>query len=226
MDDKITGASLSPEVTPRKFKFTSQQGRSRRTQLLTATRELLRELTPEEVTFAMVCERADIPRASAYHFFPNINALFLGLRLWHSEVLAENIAAVQADRFEAWQDYMTCLIGVGAQITREDPALMRLNYGMPGGISEARQIGKSLDVKILSTALENLEHRFVMPDWPDRERVMAITFTIIDSIFRLSFREQGEITDEMVREAGRASISYLRCYLPEYIEVRAARRDP
>lgn len=220
MDEKITDASLSPELTPRKFKFTSQQGRSRRTHLLTATRELLRELPPEEVTFAMVCERADIPRASAYHFFPNINALFLGLRLWHSEVLAEGIAAVRPERFATWQDYMICLIGVGAQITREDPALMRLNYGFPGGASEARQIGKSLDVKIVRTALDNLAGRFVMPDWPDRERVMAIAFTIIDSIFRLSFREQGEITDAMVREAGRASVAYLRCYLPEYLETR------
>ena len=44
MDEKLTDASLAPELGSRKFKFTSQQGRSRRTHLMTATRELLREL--------------------------------------------------------------------------------------------------------------------------------------------------------------------------------------
>jgi len=221
MDEKLTDASLAPELGSRKFKFTSQQGRSRRTHLMTATRELLRELPPEEVSFAMVCERADIPRASAYHFFPNIGALFLGLRMLHAELLAEGVVGVRVDRFDRWQDYMTCLIGVGAQIVREDPALLRLTYGMPGTLTEARQIGKSLDGKIVRTVFAALNERFVLPELPERERILALTFTIIDSFFRYSFREDGEITDAAVREAGRAAIAYMRCYLPEYLELRA-----
>ena len=219
-DEKLTDASLNPELTARRFKFTSQQGRSRRTRLMTATRELLREHAPEDVTFAMVCERADIPRASAYHFFPNINALFLGLRLLHADLLAEGIAAVKTERFDQWQDYMRCLIGVGAQLIREDPALMRINYGMPGGSVEVRQIGSALDSKIVQTAIQKLSERFVLPEWPERDRTIAIGFSMIDSIFRLSFRQEGEISDAMVREAGRAAIAYLRCYLPEYLPVR------
>ncbi len=219
-DERIMDASLSPDLSQKKFKFTSQQGRSRRTELLSATRELLRELPPEEVTFALACERAGIPRASAYHFFPNIGALFLGLRLFHAEVLADALAEVDARRFRTWQDYLRCLISVGAQITREDPALMRLIYGMNGGVTETRDVGKSVDAKIARIVLERLEERFHVPVWPQREQSVAIAFAIIDSVFRLSFREHGEITNDLIREAGRAAVAYLRSYLPEHLEPR------
>lgn len=77
MDTKLVDASLLPELALRLFKFTSKQGRTRRATPLVSALELLREKAPGEITLAMVCKRAEIPRPSAYHFFPYIEAIFL-----------------------------------------------------------------------------------------------------------------------------------------------------
>jgi AcrR family transcriptional regulator len=217
MDELIRHASLVPELSPRNVKYTSEQGRSRRILLLVATRELLRDVPPEAVTFAMVCARADIPRASAYHFFPNIQALFFGLRLVHAETLLGAIVAVDVDGFDSWPAYVLSLIEVGAEVTQKDPGLMRLIYGAPGNVKEAQSLGKVLDAKIATNVAANLRRRFRAPTWDGSEGVFAIAFAIIDAVFRLSFRQHGEITDAMVREAGRAATAYLSGYIPAHL---------
>ncbi|WP_108928446.1 TetR/AcrR family transcriptional regulator [Leptospira johnsonii] len=196
----------------------SPQGRGRRAALIQALRELLREQPPEALTFAKICERADIPRASAYHFFPNMGALYLGLRLVHSELVAARLSQVDTSQFESWQDYVYFLAAEAIAIVREDPAMMRVVYGVR--TEETMHVGKELDSKIASIALKQVMERFALPFWPDAARKVSIAVALIDSVFRFSFREQGTITDEIVREAGRAAVAYLRCYLPEYVDSR------
>ncbi|TGN10249.1 TetR/AcrR family transcriptional regulator [Leptospira ilyithenensis] len=191
-------------------------GVGRRAVLIQALRELLREEAPESLTFAKICERADIPRASAYHFFPNMGALYLGLRLLHAELVAARLSRVDTSQFESWQDYVYFLAGEAIAVLREDSAMMRVVYGVRN--EETMLIGKELDSKIASIALKQVMDRFALPFWPDAPRKVGIAVALIDSVFRFSFREQGTITDEIVREAGRAAVAYLRCYLPEYVD--------
>ncbi len=207
----------SPEVhAGQDLKLGGPYGRGRRAALIQALRELLREQSPESLTFAKICERADIPRASAYHFFPNMGALYLGLRLVHAEFLAAHLSQVDTSQFESWQDYVYFLAAEAAKVVREDPAFMRVVYGVRN--EETMHVGKELDSKIASIALWQVEDRFEIPPWTDAPRKVGIAIAIIDSVFRYSFREQGTITDEIVREAGRAAVAYLRCYLPEYVD--------
>ncbi|MCG6141007.1 TetR/AcrR family transcriptional regulator [Leptospira mtsangambouensis] len=186
--------------------------------LVQALRELLRTESPESITYAKVCERARIPRASAYHFFPNLGALYLGLRLVHSELVSERLAQVDTSVFGSWQDYVHFLAKEAAAVVREDPALVRVVYGVRN--EETMYIGKALDDKIAALALSQVAERFVLPDWPEAARKVGIAVSIIDSVFRFSYREGGEITEEMVSEAGRAAVAYLRSYLPEYLKDR------
>ncbi|EOQ96740.1 transcriptional regulator, TetR family [Leptospira wolbachii serovar Codice str. CDC] len=194
------------------------QDHGRRTVLVQSLRELLREEDPSSLTFAKVCARAKIPRASAYHFFPNMGALYLGLRLVHSELVSARLERVDTSKFETWQDYVYFLAIEAASVVREDRALMRVVYGVRN--EETQHIGKTLDSTIAKLALSQVEDRFLLPDLPDVARKVGIAVSLIDSVFRYSFREQGEITEEMVGEAGRAAVAYLRCYLPEYLKHR------
>ncbi|PJZ85861.1 TetR/AcrR family transcriptional regulator [Leptospira harrisiae] len=186
--------------------------------LVQALRELLRIESPESITYAKVCERANIPRASAYHFFPNMGALYLGLRLVHSELVSERLAKVNTSVFATWQDYVYFLAKEAAAVVCEDQALMRVVYGVRN--EETKFIGKALDETISQLALSQVQERFVLPEWPEALRKVGIAVSIIDSVFRFSFREGGEITEEMVNEAGRAAVAYLRSYLPEYLKYR------
>lgn len=191
---------------------------SRRAILVQSLRELLREEDPSSVTFAKVCARAKIPRASAYHFFPHMGALYLGLRLVHSELVSLRLERVEAVPFANWQDYVYFLAREAASVVRDDIALMRVVYGVRS--EETKDVGKELDSTIAKLALAQVGARFLLPDIPDIARKVGIAVSLIDSVFRYSFREEGEITEEMVTEAGRAAVAYLRFYFPEFLKPR------
>lgn len=220
MNDLLDDSAFATDLVPGKFKFTSQQGRTRRLQLLGAARELLCERSPEDVSFADVCERAGIPRASAYHFFPNIQSVFVGLRLLHAHAMLEALQALKVVKGESWREYFCRVIDAGVAVMRAEPAATKLIYGGLGGMLETRQLGRELDDRLAQITLEAMTSHFQYPDWPEREAIVAIAFTILDSIFRLSFRRHGEITPWMVEEAKRAAIAYLRNYLPEFLPAR------
>jgi AcrR family transcriptional regulator len=211
---------LAKTLPPGQFKFTSKQGRARRMQLLNAAKELLQERPSEEVSLADVCQRADIPRASAYHFFSNIQAVFLGLRVLHAESLIEALGAVRGSDFDHWRDYFGALIDQGARALRNDPAATQLVYGNLGSLSEARRLGEVLDARLAEMAVQGLADRFALPSWDQQAQVFGVAFTLVDSVFRLSWRQHGTVTSWMQDEARRAAISYLRNYLPEVLPVR------
>ena len=221
MDDLLADLALATELVPGKFKFTSQQGRARRMQLLVAARELLCERNPEEVSFADVCERAGIPRASAYHFFPNIQSVFVGLRLLHAQSLLSLLETASRQPAENWRDYFAKLVDAGVAVMRAEPAATKLIYGSLGGMLETQQLGRALDARLAQVTLDGMAAHFQLPDWPQREPIIAVAFTILDSIFRLSYRRHGEITAWMAEEAKRAAVAYLRNYLPEYLPAKA-----
>lgn len=220
VDSKLISASLSPKLAPREYKFTSKQGRDRRAKLLAAGLELLREKRPEQVSFADVCQKAEIPRPSAYHFFPNIQAIFLGIRLLHAENTIAEATKAGEKSYSTWMDYLSQLIDVGVEVTFDEPAFAQLIYDYPADYPEARGVGKGLDARLSRLALQGMDTRFILPDWPEREEVFGIALAIVDSIFRLSFRQKGKITDWMKTEAKKAAIAYLKSYLPEFAPSR------
>ncbi len=208
---------LAKTLPPGQFKFTSKQGRARRMQLLNAAKELLRDRPSEEVSLADVCQHAGIPRASAYHFFSNIQAVFLGLRVLHAESLIGALDAVHSHDFDNWRDYFSALIDQGANALRNDPAATQLVYGNLGSMSEARRLGEVLDARLAEIAVQGLTSRFTLQQWDEQAEVFGVAFTLVDSVFRLSWRQHGTVTEWMQTEARRAAISYLRNYLPEVL---------
>jgi AcrR family transcriptional regulator len=208
---------------PGKVRFTSGPGRQRRQQLLQAARDLLQEREPNEVSFADVCARAKIPRPSAYHFFPSIQAVFVGLRMLQAEELVRAIGNAEMAGEDTWTEYFRRLVDRGADVLRQDTAGTKLIYGILDGYSEARQLGQDVDARLAEVALTLFERRFQIPMWEGRDRCFAIAFAIVDAIFKLSYRRAGWITDAMIEEAKRAAVSYLRNYLPEYLPVQPNR---
>ncbi|MDF3820438.1 TetR/AcrR family transcriptional regulator, partial [Leptospira sp. 96542] len=218
--DRLLDASLSPDLASRPFKFTSKQGRNRRSQLLTITLGLLREKSPDEISFADICKQAKIPRPSAYHFFPNIEAIFHGIRLLHSEILIEKSLSLKNETFVTWKDYLERLIDVAVEVTNKEIAFPRLIYGYRMSNPEMRLVGQELDAKLANLATVGLMERFVLPRLKDGEQIFAVSFSIADSLLKLSYRTFGDFTPWMVTEAKKATISYLKNYLPDDCEKR------
>ncbi|OLF35176.1 TetR/AcrR family transcriptional regulator, partial [Psychrobacter sp. Cmf 22.2] len=95
IEDVLVDSELAKKLVPNKFKFTSQQGRARRQKLLMGAKKLSETQAINDITLAAVCEEAGIPRASAYHFFPNIEAIFLALRFLNAIDILEVLTTVE-----------------------------------------------------------------------------------------------------------------------------------
>ncbi|WP_290001547.1 TetR/AcrR family transcriptional regulator [Faucicola atlantae] len=131
-DEKIDNiradSELARKLVPNKFKFTSQQGRARRQKLLAAAKSLSADRPISEITLADVCEEAGIPRASAYHFFPNVDAVFLALRYLNSTEIFKTLATVSAADTQGWQAYITNYVYTYVDVLRDDSTVARLVY--------------------------------------------------------------------------------------------------
>ncbi|PKA10526.1 AcrR family transcriptional regulator, partial [Leptospira meyeri] len=203
--DKLVDASLSPDLASRPFKFTSKQGRNRRTQLLTIALEFLREKSPEEISFADICKEANIPRPSAYHFFPNVEAIFHGIRLLHSESLIEKSILLKRESFDSWKTYIERSIDVAVEVTNKERAFPRLIYGYRMSNPEMRQVGQELDAKLANLAKLGLMDRFELPELEQADQIFGVAFSIADSLLKHSYRTFGDFTPWMVGEAKKAT---------------------
>ncbi|GBF51603.1 transcriptional regulator, TetR family [Leptospira ryugenii] len=211
--NRIVDASLSPDLSPRQFKFTSKQGRNRRTKLLTVTLEALRSRPPEEIKFIEICKLANIPRASAYHFFPNIEAIFHGIRLLHAETIIERFEALQEEKLISWKEFIERFIDVAVEVTKSEPAFPRLIYEYRVTNPEIRTVGRELDAKLSKLALKGIQDRFSLPKGENWEQIFGFAFTIADALLKFAQRNFGDFTPELVQESKKATIAYLSLYL-------------
>ncbi len=215
IEDILVDSELAKKLVPNKFKFTSQQGRVRRQKLLMGAKKLSETQPINDITLAAVCEEAGIPRASAYHFFPNIEAIFLALRFLNAIEILEILETVETENYDRWQGYLTALIERSLNIFHEDHTKAKLIYDTNTPDFEGDSFGEDMDHQIAHLVYKRLSERYEMPKFEDIEDVFLVTYSIINGIFTLSYRLHKNITDKYLQEAVTASIAYLRCYLPE-----------
>lgn len=215
LEDVLVDSELAKKLVPNKFKFTSQQGRSRRQKLLMGAKKLSETQSINDITLAAVCEEAGIPRASAYHFFPNIEAIFLALRFLNAIDIIEILETVEIVDYNRWQGYLTALIDCCVNIFHADNTKAKLIYGTNTPDFEGDSFGEDMDHQLVQLVYKRLSDRYEVPTFEDIQDVLLVTYSIINSIFTLSYRQHGSITDKYLQEANTASIAYLRCYLPE-----------
>ncbi|ALF60530.1 TetR/AcrR family transcriptional regulator [Psychrobacter urativorans] len=215
IEDVLVDSELARKLVPNKFKFTSQQGRIRRQKLLMGAKKLSETHAINDITLAAVCEEAGIPRASAYHFFPNIEAIFLALRFLNAIEILEILATVETVDYDRWQAYLTALVECCVKIFHSDHTKAKLIYDTNTPDFEGDSFGEAIDHQIVQLVYKRLSERYEMPNYEDIEDVLLVTYSIINGIFTLSYRRHESITDSYLQEATTASIAYLRCYLPE-----------
>lgn len=187
--------------------------------LLDATAQLLAERPDEDISLAQIAERADVPLASLYHFFPNRNAAFVALARRYHAALHEPGLENEATRPSRWQDVVESKQRIGAEYLNKNPAALRLFMG--AGVSvEVRNTDLSGNAELARGRAEYLNRMFHIPYVRDLEKRIAVSIALMDGIWALSYSVHRSITNEYLEESIRASILYLRCYLPEFLEPR------
>lgn len=217
IEDVLVNSDLAKRLVPNKFKFTSHQGRLRRQKLLAAAKQLSATRPIYEITLADVCEVAGIPRASAYHFFPNVEAIFLALRFLNTIEIFKNLQAVDPSAYTQWQEYITALVNTGVNVIQSDATVAKLIYESNTPDIEGTDFGSEIDKEITTMAFEALNNNFKLPNAKNLKTICLVGYAIINGIFMLSYRTHQKITDEYHQEAITALLAYLSNYLPNHL---------
>ncbi len=215
IDDLLVNSELAKQLVPNKFKFTSQQGRIRRQKLLMGARELSKTQLISEISLADICKEAGIPRASAYHFFPNVDSIFLALRFLNAIELLEGIKEVDISNYDRWQGYLTAVVDKAVKLLNDDPTKAKLVYEANTPDFEGKDYGTKIEYQVSKIFYDNLDIQYHIIDYDRIKNITLIGYSIVNAIFTISYRKHGQITDYYRQEAVTACIAYLRSYLPE-----------
>lgn len=197
------------------------RGKERFMHLLDVTEALLAEHPDSDVTLAMIAERAAVPLPSVYHFFPNRNAIFVELsRRFHEELAALSRTDIVPPP-QRWQDLVLTRQTRGRDYLNGRPAALRLFMGA-GVSAEVRTLDLRGNSSLARLRAQEFRHRFECTGLDGLEDWLAVSFGLMDGIWTISYAEHGQITDRYLRESWRASVAYLRTYLPEDLKPTGA----
>jgi len=193
--------------------------------LLEATAELLHEQAPDEIGLYQIAERAGVPPASVYHFFPTKEAAYVALASRCSEeVLEMHRTPIEARQIGSWQDLYRIDARRAMEFYNGHPPYLKIIYGGYGGV-DAHNVDKVLALSFSTSSYDRLNRIFHMPVIREPEKKFEIRLGILDSVWQISVRRHGSITEEYFEESVKAAIAYSRLYIPDYLEPRALLRD-
>jgi len=206
----------------KKKRSTQARGRARRELLIQTTKDLLDEQALESISLADIAQRAGIPTASAYHFFPNVNAAFAAV----AQRFAEELDAVISAPYEVaagtnWPDIIYQAIERATEIYTKSAGYQQLIVGgkAPPDIKLSDRGNDEVLGRLLMGAISQ---HFVLPDMPRATDIFFFAVEIIDLFYMLSVMREGRVSKEMLTEAKRAAHAYLRVYLPRELPRRVA----
>jgi AcrR family transcriptional regulator len=213
-----TGEAGRParRTTPRKP--LQERGRARYEAILDVLESLLAETDWDRIGYYQIVERAGMPAASVYHFFPSRNALVMALADRYFEHFRQ-----EAQRFTArcdfprWQDFVAAGHRVSVEFYNSHPAAMKLILGSQP-FMEIHQSDSSVNRIVTDLMVGAFRRMYELPYIQDPHRKFLIVLAIGDAVWRTSLDEHGYITPVYQEEATRAVIAYFRTFLPEDLQ--------
>jgi AcrR family transcriptional regulator len=187
--------------------------------MMDATRVLLTRRDLHEITLGDVARAAGVATSSAYHYYADIEELFVSLQ---AEVQRELVGALQRPLrapFARWQDVIVAINRRGVRYYNSNPAARQLQIG-PRTPPELKLRDRRSDAAIGRLYEQHIDRHFELPMLPRRSTVFFRAVEIADLMFCLSLVDAGLITTEMHAEADRACIAYLESYLPRALPHR------
>jgi AcrR family transcriptional regulator len=189
--------------------------------LLDSLEALLAEHDLEDVGLGQIAEHARVPPASVYHFFPTKEAAFMALvQRYVFEIRAmQKHRPVPPSALRSWQDFLAQELRDAIDFFRSTPQAKKLFLGRFGGMETWRaEIAQNATAAHL--LFRRLNAAFHLPLIRDAETKFLTFIEVVDAVLGISYVRDGDITDDAVAEAHRASVAYCKLFLPEQMELR------
>lgn len=202
---------------------TQERSRRRYQAILAATEKLLESADIENISLYDIAGQADLAPASVHYLFNTVAAVHVALNAQYNEQITQKVmASVQSMASEAnpsWQNWTRSIMAAAAQELNEYRPRSEIMLG-PTLHRASRRANWEMN-QVIAVSIKNvLGEVFVVPDIPKLERYYAYATEIGESLWAASYAEHGQINSETFEESVRAVISYLRCFLPEFLPQR------
>ena len=213
------GPPADEGAPPVRKRALQERGLVRYNRLLDAAHALLVEHEIEEVGLYQIAKKAEVPPASAYHFFPTPGAVLLALAERYHRQFDAIGASVDAHQATSWQALLRLRLGEAVRIYNASLPICKLFLGSHT-TRELVQSEAGFNEAIARRMLAFYERFFHMPRIRDAERKFLVMLTLVDAVWSLSFTKHRTITPAFEEEALAVAVAYCRTFLPEVIEVR------
>jgi AcrR family transcriptional regulator len=197
-----------------------KRGIARFHHLLDATEALLTKRPDSDISLALLAQEAGVPLPSIYHFFPNKDAILVALAMRYHEQLAEMAREPLDPPPESWQEIVIRRQKGGVRFLNAHPSALRLFMGA-GVSAEVRTLDLDGNAALAQLRAREFRHWFDCRAICDLEARLAVSIGIMDGVWAISWSQHRRLTDAYLAESIRASIAYLRCYLPEILPRRS-----
>lgn len=187
--------------------------------LLDSTEALLAELPDSNISLSLVAEKAGVPLPSIYHFFPNKDSILVALAQRYHAQLSEMARGPLVPSPKSWQDIIHRRQEAGVAFLNQHPSALRLFMGA-GVSAEVRTLDLQGNATLACLRAQEFRHWFDCRGIADLEERLAVSIGMMDGVWAISWSQHRLITDDFLAESIRASVAYLRCYLPEILQPR------
>lgn len=207
-----------PKIAPRMP--ARERGVQRFEQLLDATDALLAERHVDDIGLYAIAEKAGVPPASVYHFFPTTEAAFHALAQRYLRGFMKLFAQpVESSALSNWLTLMARDQALSVGYYDDHPAAMKLFLGRYGG-EETRRADIEFNRRSGRGIWLRLDAAFQMPDFEGAADKLTNMLFIQDALWAAGYAADGSVTPGCIEEARRACHAYLRLYFPEHIPLR------
>jgi AcrR family transcriptional regulator len=225
-DSKTSGKRAAPrEETVEPLQVAGRRVSQKRSQvrveaLLRAADQLLQKREAGEIGIYDMAHLADVPPASAYHFFPTKEAVLLALAERYLQRLHASLAAsLNVAVIERWPDYFRSRYESAVLFFNDSLAARKLLLGAVVG-SDIKALDLADIDRYTAAWYDEMNEIFVMPYVKDAHLKFTVLVGIYDGIWQASYAKYGYITPEFAREGLTAGLGYLETFLPKAIPLR------
>lgn len=202
---------------------TQERSRRRYQAIIEATEYLLQTANIEDISLYDIGKQAKIAPASVHYLFNTVTAIHIELNKIYNEqltaIVLEQSKLQAANKNPSWQDWVRVLMTKGRDALNNNRAMSEIMLGPT--LHRQSRLNNLMHNKTFGQAsLEVMREAFVMPEIPNLERYFMFSTELGEALWSGSYSAKGMVDDETFTESVRATLAYLRCFLPETLALK------
>jgi AcrR family transcriptional regulator len=193
------------------------RSRARLERVIGATTELLAGLSPDEVTTAVIAERAGVSVAWIYRYFDNRQAIFDSIvldavhRLFEKTQVA-SLAAVEGD----WRDGVRAVLDANVEFFAREPAFARL-WNSEFRSTKMLTANRVHDDDQAAWLYETMTEQGLLQPGPATQRACRLVVAFSDRGLELAFARDGQGDPIIVQQLGDALVALLEPFVTDAV---------